>query len=86
MSYARAVKTWWKRLLISLAIALFLPLPNPHVDEYVPLIRAVVIDPTFGTLGFWVILLIVLGVYVGVVFGILTILSRLLSRRATTGK
>lgn len=53
MSYARAVKTWWKRLLISLAIALFLPLPNPHVDEYVPLIRAVVIDPTFGTLGFW---------------------------------
>ena len=78
--YARTMKSWRVRLVISVVVALFLPLPNPHVDEYVPLIQAATHDPNFDSLAFWVILALVWGVYSAVVFAVLSIIRRLSSR------
>ena len=74
--------------MLSVVIALFLPVLNVHVDEYVPLIQALIVDPNWKTLQFWWIAGLYVGIYSGVVFAALTILSllvrlvaRMLSRR-----
>ena len=73
--YASIVKTWWKRLLIAVVIAWFLPEPNVHSDGYIPLIYAAAIDPTIGSRLWWEVVLAALAVYTGVVFAILSVIS-----------
>jgi hypothetical protein len=75
------VKNWRIRLFSSIVIALLLPLPNPHVDDYVPLFRAIVHDPNWGDPTFWLLVFGIVGVYTGIVFAVLTAIS-LVRRRA----
>lgn len=77
------MKTWWKRLLIASVIAWFLPEPNVHTDEYIPLIYAAAIDPTIGSLLWWEVVGGFLTVYSAIVFAFLSFISIFIPRRST---
>ncbi|HEX6160960.1 MAG TPA: hypothetical protein VF111_12390 [Thermoanaerobaculia bacterium] len=63
-----------KRLLIAFVIALFLPFPGPHIDEYIPVIRTLFGGD--GNPGFFVLVAILLTIYTAVVWGVLWLVFR----------
>lgn len=71
------MKNWRVRLAVSVAVAFALPTLNVHVDTYVPLITALLEDPNWKTLEFWWVAGLYVGIYTGVVFAILSLVTLL---------
>ena len=66
--------------MISLLIALLLPMPGPHIDSYIPLIAVMLHAPSEADAAFWVPFAILVVIYTAVAFGLLTLFHWLLRR------
>lgn len=78
----RARRLYGAIAAVSLAIALLLPFPGPHVDRYVPVARVLARRELLeADRAFFLLLFAIVGTYFAAAFAVLAIAARIVRRR-----